>query len=293
MSLTHGSLFSGIGGIPSTSDLSGRVSKQSGRSKSTGTPAESSKSIGRGSSGSPTSGNAGRTTSGPLTSSAADFPAQTSPLRENKEEYMKVGLVYGGKCCELLASYDPESSSWRTSQICFPGMGADGREHFSGAWPRAGLMLNGALYRLRTQERPTCGSGSSWLPTPVSCGRGNRSPRAGAAYRPSLQEMAERGMWPTPQAHDKHAGDAQRVGRFGTKHGGRNLNDEVQMWPTPRSSPNENRQTKLTPSQQAGTHGKGLAAEAGGQLNADWVSLLMGFPKDWLNVEDGNAECQE
>ncbi len=33
------------------------------------------------------------------------------------------------------------------------------------------------------------------------------------------------------------------------------------LWPTPRSSPNENRQTKRTPSQEAGTHGKCLAAE--------------------------------
>ncbi|MGB3329169.1 MAG: hypothetical protein WBA46_09465 [Thermomicrobiales bacterium] len=35
-----------------------------------------------------------------------------------------------------------------------------------------------------------------------------------------------------------------------------------QPWPTPRASENENRQTKPTPSQLAGTHGKSLAAEA-------------------------------
>jgi hypothetical protein len=40
-------------------------------------------------------------------------------------------------------------------------------------------------------------------------------------------------MWPTPQAHDSTPGNAERVGRFGTTHGGRNLNDEVAMWPTP------------------------------------------------------------
>jgi len=32
-------------------------------------------------------------------------------------------------------------------------------------------------------------------------------------------------------------------------------------WPTPRASPNEDRQTKRTPSQEAGTHGLSLAAE--------------------------------
>ena len=37
----------------------------------------------------------------------------------------------------------------------------------------------------------------------------------------------ESGLLPTLQAHDKAKGNAERVGRFGTKHGGRNLNDEV------------------------------------------------------------------
>jgi hypothetical protein len=43
-------------------------------------------------------------------------------------------------------------------------------------------------------------------------------------------------MWPTPQAHDAGIGNAARVGRYGTLHGGRNLNDEVAMWPTPTAS---------------------------------------------------------
>ena len=46
-------------------------------------------------------------------------------------------------------------------------------------------------------------------------------------------------LWPTPQAHDQHQGNAERVGRFGTKHGGRNLTDEVmtpKLWPTPTNS---------------------------------------------------------
>jgi DNA (cytosine-5)-methyltransferase 1 len=33
--------------------------------------------------------------------------------------------------------------------------------------------------------------------------------------------------WATSQAHDSGAGKAERVGRFGTKHGGRNLADEA------------------------------------------------------------------
>lgn len=37
-------------------------------------------------------------------------------------------------------------------------------------------------------------------------------------------------------------------------------------WPTPRASPNENRQTKPTPSQMAGKHGKSLCAEVNARM---------------------------
>lgn len=59
-------------------------------------------------------------------------------------------------------------------------------------------------------------------------------------WRASAQPMPERrikgtesGLWATPQAHDCHNGNPERVGRFGTKHGGRSLNDEIFLWPTP------------------------------------------------------------
>ncbi len=40
-------------------------------------------------------------------------------------------------------------------------------------------------------------------------------------------------LFATPQHHDASAGNADRVGRFGTAAGGRNLNDEVMLFPTP------------------------------------------------------------
>jgi DNA (cytosine-5)-methyltransferase 1 len=45
----------------------------------------------------------------------------------------------------------------------------------------------------------------------------------------TLADMVRRRMWPTPQAHDAAKGEAKRVGRYGTKHGARNLNDEVAL----------------------------------------------------------------
>jgi DNA (cytosine-5)-methyltransferase 1 len=46
--------------------------------------------------------------------------------------------------------------------------------------------------------------------------------------------------WATPQAHDTTQGNPDRVGRFGTKAGGRNLNDETvavaSAWLTPSAN---------------------------------------------------------
>lgn len=65
------------------------------------------------------------------------------------------------------------------------------------------------------------------------------------------------------------------------------------LWPTPWASANENRQTKRTPSQIAGKHGRSLAAEVnaadpgpGGQLNPTWVEWLMGYPAHWTQLRE-------
>jgi hypothetical protein len=93
-------------------------------------------------------------------------------------------------------------------------------------------------------------------------------------------------------------------------------------WPTPRASPNENRTTRPTPSQENGQHGKYLAGEVqrcwptaaardwksgkaspatltknarplneavqaqdGGKLNPEWVCLLQGYPPNWEKAD--------
>ncbi len=56
--------------------------------------------------------------------------------------------------------------------------------------------------------------------------------------------------WPTPRACS------------GTRSSGGNRTEILRMWPTPRASANENRQTKPTPSQEAGKHGMNLATSA-------------------------------
>lgn len=91
---------------------------------------------------------------------------------ENGLGSQMTGQLFGGKLSALLASYDPATLSWKTSQACLPFLGAETLEPFSGPWPRSGTMRNGQLYQLLNSERPTSGSvysSSELLPTPTTC----------------------------------------------------------------------------------------------------------------------------
>lgn len=90
---------------------------------------------------------------------------------------------------------------------------------------------------------------------------------------PKLQGAVK--MWPTATTMDTEQepeGLLKRAARLKAKHNGKNgtsysgngcgmsLGTAVQQWST-RSSPNENRQTKQTPSQMLGKHGRNLASD--------------------------------
>ncbi len=179
---------------------------------------------------------------------------------------------FTAKSCVSLASFDRATSGWKTSQQSFPSL-----EPSSVIWPRWGMTVAGVAYAHPQSERPIVGIAGGVSP-----------------------------QWATPQAHDARNGYAERVGRFGTKHGARNLNDEVKMWPTPSVAGNYNRAGSSaksgdglatavlhcpTPSSNdwKGSskpgHRRGQLTDpaigvipAGGQLNPTWVEWLMAWP---------------
>jgi hypothetical protein len=87
-------------------------------------------------------------------------------------------------------------------------------------------------------------------------------------------------MWPTPQAFD--ATDLQRSpaarARALGKGGCRNLREWVPMWATPSAC------------DAMGTTGGGqhrsLRTDVGGQLNPEFVEILMGLPPGWTALEE-------
>jgi len=151
-------------------------------------------------------------------------------------------------------------------------------------WKRNSDPLNVAVKRWPT---PTAGDAKS----SGSRNTENSQAHPGVSLTDAVCGDGDMGRkrWPTPQAHDSHPGHAARVGRFGTRHGGRNLNDWAARWPTPTAD-DANNVTRTSGDYQSLTRAAkssqgGLFDEAtNGKLNPTWVEWLMGFPLNWTDV---------
>jgi len=110
-----------------------------------------------------------------LTSSAEDSPAKTSASLDAWREYLtRLEADFGQKSSALLASYDRDTSSWRTSQTCLLALLTDpegGLEEFSETWPSAGMMRNGKTYQRQPWALPIAENVSGLLPTPRKSGQ--------------------------------------------------------------------------------------------------------------------------
>ena len=135
----------------------------------------------------------------PLMSSLAGSPARISASPERPRGLRASAAAYGRNTPELLARFDPATSSWRTSQLCLDGELSE----FSETWPRSGLMRSGTAYQLPPLAPLTDAIGSgSWRTPQARDGdpRGQQSPEKRMAGGHSVS-LAEQVMWPTPTAN--------------------------------------------------------------------------------------------
>jgi hypothetical protein len=144
------------------------------------------------------------------------------------------------------AYYDRHTRSLKTCQDSFLLMLEPDSTESSPTWPKWGTLLNGRVYPLPMLERHTAESGCSLWPTP-NC-MDTLPARTGEKYHKAM-------TW-DGRTNRKQSG----VLRDAVANSG--VENEAKAWATPRASPNENRTTKLTPSQQAGKHGEYLAVQA-------------------------------
>ena len=156
------------------------------------------------------------------------------------------------------ASYDPDSSSWKTYQLCLDGeLGA-----YSETWPRAGMTRNGIAYQRRPLAPLTGGTGCLLWPTPQA----NKVTKSG--------ELVNSDGTPWDGIRKPHSAI---TGHPVTTA----LADAVKKWPTPQA-----RDWKSGSTQKDYGNSRPLSERVSGQLNPKWVEWLMGFPLGWTDLED-------
>ena len=145
--------------------LNERVLKSRGKLKSTTTVNESSPSIGLTS--------RDMETFEPLTgqlfpewkSCAAGSLAKISALPESELGSMGNAQDSGVNTSEPFAHFDPDTSSWKTYQVCLL---TNTWDVFSETWPRSGMTQNGQCFLRAPLVRHICGKGCSLWPTPTA-----------------------------------------------------------------------------------------------------------------------------
>ena len=137
------------------------------------------------------------------------FRARTSPLPEREQESEESEVDCGERWLALSVKYDPATSGWKTHQCLFQ----EDLDWSSLTLPKWGMLANGELWELTTQEPDTSGIGAgfgrSWL-TPtcmnISPTEGRRERRK--EFRASIgrkdapgslaEQVATPALWPTP-----------------------------------------------------------------------------------------------
>jgi len=225
------------------------------------------------------------------TSSAGASPAPTSALPARVLDWLARSQAFGPSSPASFASYDPGSSSWKTSLLSLLG---DSTE-YSETWPKSGTTQSGRAFELPTLELATEGSGFSLWPTPIA------SDASGGPRKPDGKRgLNLKDMWPTPDASVSNDGEdlqqwEQR--RETLKAKGVNGNGcgtplavAARLWPTPtagdaKSSGSRvgNPDTKAHPGTSL-TDATVRTSEARQRMNPAWVEQLMGFPAGWTDV---------
>ena len=198
------------------------------------------------------------------TLSQQDSPASRGASQETEKELM-TSDGSGLSSSDWFARYDPEASSWRTSQASFMVE----LNTFSETWPRSGSMRNGFLYEQPMSAHRTNGKGCSSWPT------ARAAEAKGVAYqydqgdhnKPRLSLTGEAENWATPTASDderKVTVNSLQPGLVGDvdRFNGHPVQEALKIG------------GKLSKSDQTSLP----------RLNPRFVEWLMGWPEGWLEL---------
>lgn len=225
-------------------------------------------------------------------SSAVDFRAKISVTQERVLASLVRALACGPSSLESLAKFDPESSSWKTLQLCLVAE----LEQFSATWPRSGMTHGGIAYLLPPSaplteeiaflsspwltpsavEMKAAESSEEWMTQHAEClARGvHKQLTLSVAAKANMSESQIKKLWPTPRCHNanEHRSPAE-LRRHSPGLGA------LAHWPTPQA-----RDEKGPSGSHQVNSPNALGIRTRQALNPAWVENLMGFPSGWTEV---------
>ena len=220
-----------------------------------------------------------------------------SPVNE-KEPMTNGGS--GPSSSDWFARYDPETSSWRTSQVSF----MEELNTFSETWPRSGSMRNGQVFERQTLAHRTVGNASSssrdWM-TPKADELSSSRWTTGRPIEKSthLSTQVVNTEWQTPAAfqgkYRRQVGQTERAELL--------LPGQAENWATPTardykdgSNPSDKVPTNALLGRQAPRTpmpGQKSTNDTGRRLNPRFVEWLMGWPEGWCDLTNSESSATE
>ncbi len=250
---------------------------------------------------------------GPTTASSGPAAprASRSPSREKEKPRMTIGTC--GPTSFASSVPDGPLSSWESRLR--RRLARTGSTECLLTWKQRTTPAGRSLSQLVPSTRPIAGIDSGLWPTPMAHEarlgyqrrrgdtKGSQESLTTVVVNVSapLDDPRIAGLWPTPTASlaDKGVRSTEGAIREAARNQGPDLaavtQAAVALYPTPRASANENRTTKIPPSQLDGRHGLYLSSvaigmepagssattENSGALNPAFVCWLMGFRPEW------------
>lgn len=174
--------------------------------------------------------------------------------------------------------------------ISAAGIRGEASELFCETWPKWGIVLDGHAMELPMLERHINESECSLWPTASVCGNYNRK-GASATSGNGLATAVKN--WPTPTVADTFTGNLKSTQQKPGSMHSVNLSQAVN-WPTPTQrdwrggcSANVRKDGRKRNSLDFVVYEKQQ-----GQLNADWVELLMGLPIGWTDINVAKEDIE-
>ena len=206
-----------------------------------------------------------------LSAQASRSHASRSQSQENVKGQTTAGIC-GPKPSGLFGKCDPVMRCVKTSQVLLAGVMGTSDEYLT-TFPKAGMMLDGELYRRPTWERPISekdsGYSHQWSTPIKSDSTGNYQSEKALAkgWKPRLTDQAR--TWRTPDAGTRNNVASPCLKLLnGETHGAGGHPIQIRL--VDQVVVIEDRKEDRTKK---------------GQLNPDWVGLLMGFPRGWTDLE--------